>query len=101
MIVLRLFRGDCMMNIYITEGKYYQRLRKGTGRFENMYLWRELKKILCFYLPTKHEFWLDDYGFEKVKYFTTKQYIQRILSITLITVCIWLLIVLIAYITRV
>lgn len=30
-----------------------------------MYLWGEMKKIFCFYIPTKNEFWLDDYGFEK------------------------------------
>ena len=55
-----------MMDIYMREGKYYQRLRKGTDRFENMYLWKKLKKILCFYFPTRHNFWLDDYGFEKI-----------------------------------
>ena len=55
-----------MGKIYTTYGKYYKKLKKGTGRFSNMYLWREMKKIFCFYVPTKNEFWLDDYGFERV-----------------------------------
>lgn len=62
----QVIRGVNMGKIYTTYGKYYKKLKKGTGRFSNMYLWREMKKIFCFYVPTKNEFWLNDYGFERV-----------------------------------
>lgn len=54
-----------MKNIYINQddGKYYKILRKGEGRFAGMYLWKRMRKFLWFYIPTKYEFWLDDYGF--------------------------------------
>lgn len=54
-----------MRNIYINkdDGRYYKILRKGEGRFSGMYLWKRMRKFLWFYIPTKHEFWLDDYGF--------------------------------------
>lgn len=53
---------------------YYQDTTKtyikkgiGEGRFNGEYLWQEVKKILWFYIPIRKPFWLDDYGFTKLK----------------------------------
>ena len=57
-----------MKNIYESEGKYYKRIRACSGRFEGMFEWQPLVKILLFYIPdfTKERFILDDYGFESI-----------------------------------
>lgn len=57
-----------MKKIYRTYGKYYKKLRAGEGRFQGMFLWQPMKKVLFFYVPDRSQksFWLDDYGFEKV-----------------------------------
>ena len=62
------------MNIYVTkyhEKRYYKML-KPVGHcsikgYEHYALWQPVKKILGFWFECGKEFYLDDYGFEKVK----------------------------------
>ena len=57
--------------IYKAKGKYYQQLKPvGSWKFkgrEHYALWQPVKKFLWWYIPNGREFWLDMYGFEKVK----------------------------------
>lgn len=50
-------------------GEYFKKIDTGIGNFDGMFLWQPMIKILWFYIPDirKEAFWLDDYGFEKVK----------------------------------
>lgn len=49
-------------------GRYFKKLKAGTGRFTGMYLWRPVRRFIkIFYISTKQTpFWLDDQHFEPV-----------------------------------
>ena len=49
--------------LYKSGKKFYKRLQVGSGSFNGMYLWQEVKKIAFIVIPTKNKFWLDDMGF--------------------------------------
>lgn len=53
----------------ITTGRLFKKVKRGKGRFAGMFLWQPLKKVGFFYIPDKNKerFWLDDYGFEKIR----------------------------------
>ena len=54
--------------IYRNDGCYYKKIKVGTGIYNGMYLWKPVKKFLWFWVEdkSKSEFWLDDFGFEKI-----------------------------------
>ena len=61
------------MDIYIyKENKKYFKMLHPAGHcslkgYEHFILWQPVKKILWFWINCGQEFYLDDYGFEKVK----------------------------------
>ena len=77
--VCRGYNGECrkyrwldffgQTNIYKTNGRYFKKIDTDGVRFDGMYLWQPMIKILWFYIPDKRRerFWLDDWGFEGVK----------------------------------
>lgn len=46
---------------------YFKRIRKGSGRFQGMYLWKPVKKFLFFWVRRGEDMWLDDHGFVHIK----------------------------------
>lgn len=58
-----------MQKIYEADGKYYKQVKACHGRYEGMYLWQPMKKVLFFFVPDKKKepFILDDGGFRRIK----------------------------------
>lgn len=77
--VCKAYKGECrkyrwlnffgQTNIYKTNGRYFRKVDTNGVRFDGMFLWQPMIKILWFYIPDKRRgrFWLDDFGFEGVK----------------------------------
>lgn len=78
-VVCKSYKGECrkhrllrffgQIDIFKTNGKYFRKVDTGRVRFDGMLLWQPMIKILWFYIPDrrKKRFWLDDFGFERVK----------------------------------
>ena len=50
-------------NIYVSCGNYYRKNKSCHGRYEGMYEWQPMRKILWFFVPDRKQepFILDDY----------------------------------------
>lgn len=78
-VVCKAYKGECrkyrwlkffgQTNIYKTNGRYFRKVDTNGVRFDGMFLWQPMIKILWLYIPDKRRgrFWLDDWGFEGVK----------------------------------
>lgn len=55
-------------NIYRNDREYYRKKKACHGRYEGMFEWQPMRRVLCFFIPdhTKCSFILDDYGFSPV-----------------------------------